>query len=42
MRAAIANHLEADAISFVDFLARQLPREARSRHAQSSIIIPGR
>lgn len=44
LRAVVANHLESarGVISFVDFLARQLPRKQRSGSFESSLIIPGR
>jgi hypothetical protein len=44
MRGVVASHLEAgpSSLSFVDFLARCLPRSARVGPSQPSIIIPGR
>lgn len=44
MRAVIASHLEAgpSSLSFVDFLVRNIPREAKMGPSQPSIIIPGR
>jgi hypothetical protein len=43
IRAVVASHLEAgpSSLSFVDFLVRNLPRDAKLRPSQPSIIIPG-
>lgn len=44
VRAILASHLEAGSasLSYVDFLARHLPRSGRVSESVSSIIIPGR
>jgi hypothetical protein len=44
LRAVVASHIESapSALSFVDFLARNLQCGTRSEPSQSSIIIPGR
>ncbi len=44
VRGFVASHLEAGAasLSYVDFLARLLPRSGRITDSGSSIIIPGR
>lgn len=44
LRAVVASHVEAgpSSLSFVEFLARHLPRSGRVGPSQSSIIVPGR